>query len=268
MRFAVDITTADVAEFYGSDSISLFELVLGEQLHLGGLDSTLDLARRAGIGDGQVGIDLCCCTGAGMRALVRLCGVSSMTGVDITPEVIERGRRWCQRDGVAGRVEYLHVDATATGLPDDCVDFVWSEDAWVHVPDKAAIVAEAARLVRPSGVIAFTDFVEGPAGLRDDEADQFMEGLYLPSVATIDDYVGLLQSSGLDVVAAEDTDVMAAAMQLAAEMIRGPLRYDALRRVNFDADRYESTAAGYGWVAELARANKLAQARFIARPNR
>ena len=51
------------------------------------------LAERAGIGAGMQGVDLCCCTGAGMRFLVKFCGVASMRGVDATAKVVERGRQ-------------------------------------------------------------------------------------------------------------------------------------------------------------------------------
>jgi SAM-dependent methyltransferase len=49
-------------------------------------------------------------------------------------------------------------------------DFVWGEDAWCYVTDKDKLVAEAARVLKPGGTIAFTDWVEGPAGLTEAEA--------------------------------------------------------------------------------------------------
>ena len=36
----------------------------------------------------------------------------------------------------------LHGDACETGLPAGEADFVWGEDAWCYVPDKAKLVAE------------------------------------------------------------------------------------------------------------------------------
>lgn len=38
--------------------------------------SSHDLANRGGIQPGMVGVDLCCCTGAGMRFLVRFRNVA------------------------------------------------------------------------------------------------------------------------------------------------------------------------------------------------
>ena len=119
VRSTDEVTVADVASFYGGPDVELLELVMGEQIHVGGLDATLDLARRAGIGSGQTGVDLCCCNGAGMRSLVRFCGVSAMTGVDISTKVIAQGQARCERDGVADRIRFVEADAC------DSVDRVW-----------------------------------------------------------------------------------------------------------------------------------------------
>ena len=59
---------------------------MGEQIHIGGFQSSMDLAQRAGIAAGSRGVDLCCCTGAGMRFLARFLNVAHMTGVDATPK--------------------------------------------------------------------------------------------------------------------------------------------------------------------------------------
>lgn len=71
---------------------------MGELVHIGGLQASRDLADRAGIEPGTVGVDLCCYTGASMRFLVRSRNVAQMTGVDTTAEVIERGRRRCAEE--------------------------------------------------------------------------------------------------------------------------------------------------------------------------
>ena len=64
----------------------LRELMMGEQIHIGGFTLSKDLAERAGIGVGLHGVDLCCCNGAGMRFLVRFRRVASMLGMDATPQ--------------------------------------------------------------------------------------------------------------------------------------------------------------------------------------
>ncbi|MGM0490585.1 MAG: hypothetical protein ACQESR_27990 [Planctomycetota bacterium] len=64
----------------------------GGQIHIGGLPSSEQLAEKAGIRPGMAGVDLCCCTGAGMWFLVRLWRVARVHGVDATESVVELGR--------------------------------------------------------------------------------------------------------------------------------------------------------------------------------
>ena len=120
-----DIGLADVQAEYGGTEGDLSELIMGEQVHIGGLVSSIDLADRARIREGMEEVDLCCCTGAGMRFLVRFRKVAQMIGVDATERMIERGRQQCEEEGLADRIRFIHGDACTTGLPDRSADFVW-----------------------------------------------------------------------------------------------------------------------------------------------
>jgi len=55
-----DILLADVQAEYAAADGDISQLIMDEQVHVGGLHSTLALAARAGVGDGMVGVDLCC----------------------------------------------------------------------------------------------------------------------------------------------------------------------------------------------------------------
>ena len=85
VKSAPQIHLSDVQAVYSGPEGRLWELLMGEQIHIGGFQSSMDLAQRAGIAAGSQGVDLCCCTGAGMRFLARFCNVAHMTGVDATP---------------------------------------------------------------------------------------------------------------------------------------------------------------------------------------
>src|SRR5215204_2214414 len=115
-----------------------------------------------------------------MRFLVRFRGVAQMTGVDATERVVERGRQRSVDELLADRIEFVVADATASGLPDASADFVWGEDAWCYVEDKSRLIAEAARLVRPGGTIAFTDWLAGPAAMSGDEAERYLRFMKVP----------------------------------------------------------------------------------------
>jgi ubiquinone/menaquinone biosynthesis C-methylase UbiE len=263
MKRIADIGLSDVNAVYDGFEGDLWELIMGQQIHIGGFKSSMELAERAGIGPGMEGVDLCCCNGAGMRFLVHFRNVTAMTGVDATATVVARGRQRCEEEGLADRIRLIQADACASGLPTASADFVWGEDAWCYVADKDALVREAARVVKPGGTIAFTDWVEGPAGLSDGEADRFMRGMKFATLQTIPGYVQALAASGCSVRAAEDTGRFAPYMDLYLTMLDMQLTYDALRILGFNTDVMTLLAGEMAFTRDLGRAGKVAQARFI-----
>ena len=265
MKSKAGIGLKDVQAVYGGPEGDLWELVMGQQIHIGGFKSSMDLAEKAGIGSGMTGVDLCCCNGAGMRFLVRFRGVSKMTGVDATPAVVERGRQRSKAERLDDKIQFVLADVTRSGLPNGCADFVWGEDAWCYVVDKAKLIAEAARLVKPGGTLAFTDWIEGKAGMTDKEADRFLTFMKFPDVADLKGYGDLLKASGCEVKIAADTGRFAPHVDLYLGMLDMQLTYDALRIIGFDTNLMGALAAEMQFMQGLAHAGKIAQGLFVAR---
>ncbi len=265
MKSVADVGLGDVQAVYGGPEGELWELVMGHQIHVGGFRSSMDLAEKAGIGAGTAGVDLCCCNGAGMRFLVRFRNVARMHGVDATATVVERGRRRCEAEGLADRITFTLSDACQTGLPSGGFDFAWGEDAWCYVVDKRKLIAEAARLVKPGGTIAFTDWIEGCAAMSDTEAERWLRFMKFPNVQDLEGYAAILSDAGCDVLVAEDTRRFAPYVDLYLNMLNMQLTYDALRIIGFDAALMESLAAEMKFMQELAHAGKIAQGLFVAR---
>lgn len=265
MKALKNIGLANVQAVYGGPEGDLWELVMGEQVHIGGFQSSMDLAKRAGIGAGMQGIDLCCCSGAGMRFLVKFCDVASMRGVDATPRVVERGRQRCQALGLDKQITFTLADVCASGLPLASADFVWGEDAWCYVVDKPKLIAEAARLVKPGGLIAFTDWVEGPVGLSPQEADRFLAFMKFPNIEDLQGYRDLLTAHGCQVQVAEDTGRFAPYVDLYLDMLNKQLTYDALRIIGFDTALMQALGGEMVFMQQLAHADKIAQGIFVAR---
>lgn len=258
------ITLRDVQSVYSGPEGDLWELVMGEQLHIGGFSSSMDLAERAGIEAGTRGVDICCCSGAGMRFLVKFKGIAAMHGVDATPHVIERGRRRCEEAGLGQRIAFTLAPATRTGIESGAMDFVWGEDAWCYVEDKAALIEEAVRVVKKGGVIAFTDWVEGPAELTDEEAARLLGFMKFPSIQDLAGYRQLLEAHGCRIAAAHDTGRFAPSVDLYLDMLQKQLTYDALRIIGFDTALMQSLAGEMSFMQGLAHEGKIAQGLFVA----
>lgn len=265
MKAISSVSLRDVQDVYAGPEGRLWELIMGEQIHIGGFQSSMDLAERAGIGAGMRGVDFCCCTGAGMRFLVSQRGVAAMTGVDATEAVIRTGQRRCAEGGFDRRITLVLANACESGLPSGAFDFAWGEDAWCYVADKPRLIVEAARLIKPDAVIAFTDWIEGDAGLSEPEAARYMSFMKFPSLLTRREYASLLEKNGCRVIAAEDTGRFARYVDLYIGMIEMQMTYDVLRILGFDAAMLSAMAGEMAFMRELAHAGKIAQGLFVAR---
>ena len=199
-----------------------------------------------------------------MRFLVRFCGVDSMHGIDATETVISSGRERCQNEGLDSKIKFTLADVCKSGLPDSYADFVWGEDAWCYVEDKVKLIAEAARLVKPGGTIAFTDWVEGITGMSEEEAKRFLTFMKFPNVITLDEYCDLLKSNNCEIVTAEDTGQFAHHCELYINMLDKQLTYDALKIIGFDTSLLEMLAGEMMFMLELAKTGKIAQGRIVA----
>ena len=197
------------------------------------------------------------------------CGVASYDRCRcVTGTVIERCRENAARtEGVGDRIHVRRWPTSATSpLPKGAsADFVWGEDAWCYVEDKPKLIAEAARLAKPGGTIAFTDWVEGPAGLSDGEAERLLRFMKFPNLQDPDGYATLLRENGCEVVTAQDTGRFAPHVDLYLDMLNKQLTYDALKVIGFDMELMQALGGEMAFMQELAHAGKMAQGVFVAR---
>ncbi len=263
MKTLDGIGLENVKTVYSGAEGRLWQLIMGEQIHIGGFKSSMSLCAKADIKAGSRGVDLCSCIGAGMRFLVRFCGVSQMTGVDATPEIVERGRALVASEGFSDKIDFVLGDASKTGL-DGGYDFVWGEDAWCYVEDKPALIAEAVRLVHAGGTVAFTDWVEGPNPMTAEESNRFLAFMKFPNLANIDDYASLLTSNGCTVRIAEDTGLYAPCIDLYLQMLDMQLSFDALKIIGWDTSFMGALAQEMVFIQGLAHQKKVVQGMFVA----
>ncbi len=264
MRSLDSVGLSDVQAVYGGPEGRLWELIMGEQIHIGGLSSSMDLAERAGIESGSNGIDLCCCTGAGMRFLVRFRGVARMTGVDATPAMTALGVRRRDEEGLSTQIAFVNADVCDSGLPTESADFVWGEDAWCYVKDKPKLIAEAVRLTKRGGTVAFTDWVEGAIPMDDTEADRYLRFMKFPNVLSIAEYADLLAGNGCEITAAMDTGQFARHVDLYLNMLNMQLTYDALKIIGFDMPLMHAMGGEMAFMQGLAHQGKIAQGLLVA----
>nr|BBH93550.1 demethylmenaquinone methyltransferase [Thermogemmatispora argillosa] len=109
-------------------------------------------ARCLALGPGEVGLDLGAGTADLSIAVIRQAGPGArMIGMDITPEMLELGRRKLARLGLQDRIELRVGDAEHIDLPDNSVDGCCSAFMMRNVTDLRQTLREMLRVVRPGG---------------------------------------------------------------------------------------------------------------------
>ncbi len=102
-------------------------------------------------------------TASGNTALAAARRRAVVTGVDITPAMLERARLRAAAEGL--RINFQEGDATALTFGNGSFDVVISTFGAIFAPDPAKTAAEMARVCRPGGRIAMANWTpEGMLG--------------------------------------------------------------------------------------------------------
>jgi SAM-dependent methyltransferase len=112
----------------------------------------------------MLAIEVAC--GAAHQAQAVAERVRQVAGVDLTPEMLETGRRRLAGAGV-GNVLLQEGNASSLPFVDGSFDLAYSRFALHHVEDPLAVLAESARVVRGGGRVAVIDLVSSDPDLAD-----------------------------------------------------------------------------------------------------
>jgi ubiquinone/menaquinone biosynthesis C-methylase UbiE len=159
---ATQVQARDAMQFINEQDTATLERFI-ERLEYRGTDPTfvayreeyltlVDLPPTAAV------LELGCGTGVVTRAIAARDGFAgTVTGIDQSPEFIAAAQRLAADDGVGDRVEYVVGDVHELDLPAASFDAVVAHTLISHVRDPLAVLAEAARVVRPGGSVAIFD---------------------------------------------------------------------------------------------------------------
>lgn len=119
------------------------------------------IVAAAGIRPGDEVLDVACGTG---NAAIRAAEAgATVTGVDLTPELFEAGRREAAASGVT--LQWVQGDAEELPFEDESFDAVLSTFGCMFAPRHAVAAAEIARVLRPGGRLGITAWTpEGGMG--------------------------------------------------------------------------------------------------------
>ncbi len=242
------------------DSLSEAVLQHYDQDHYGGLEATERLASDAGIEASHHVLDVCSGMGGPARYLAHHRGCR-VTGLDLTESRIEGARHLTSLTGLDHLVEFYRGDAQAMPFEDASFDIAFSQEAWLHVPDKAAVVRECARVLRPGGVIAFTDLAEIEP-LAAEAMTRLGPALASVNFGTFEQYRSWLLANGFEITV--EFDRSEELKVILTERLAMYKKLGGQTRDRFGEEREKEWEEGYTFFVDTVVAGRLGGCRFVA----
>ena len=165
-----DEATARVKDFYDGPADTIYKTTWGENLHLGfpteaggsqqeAMEhATALMAAHACLDETSHVLDLGSGYGGPARFLASRFGCE-VTGLNVSAVEIEEAKRQTSAAGLESSVRFDHGDFHELPYSDDTFEVVWSQDSLMYGADKGRILEEVQRVLKPGGVLDFTDIL-------------------------------------------------------------------------------------------------------------
>lgn len=209
-----DRNLAETQDFYARGFRVAMEPVWGEHLHLGLFEGPLDPLRDAQeravramaddllLSPDSTVLEVACGLGPAARHLADRYGCRVFAS-NISERQLNQGLALTRDAGLGERVAFLGADFHRLPFADGCFDLWWCQESLLHSPDKAAVLAEATRMLRPEGWLVLSDVTLARwVGEADREA--IYARVKSPGMWDRSDYDRALAALGFEVVRFED----------------------------------------------------------------
>jgi SAM-dependent methyltransferase len=171
-------------------------------------------------------VDLGCGVGATVRVAAARFTAAGVVGITVVPWQVEFGNAWNRRIGVHPRARLELRDYTSSGLAPASFDGAWAIESACHAAgaDKAPLVREAARILRPGARLVVADgFLKNAGrplrGLTRRLHDGLCESFVLPQMAQIERFDEALCAHGFTDIRIEDISWRVAPSALQAPVL-------------------------------------------------
>lgn len=232
-----------------------------DQDHFGGTAANDILAQAAGLQHAHHVLDVCSGMGGPARYLAHRHGCR-VTGLDFTLSRHEGAQHLTRMVGLEHLVDFRHGNALEMPFADASFDVVVGQEAWCHVPDKPRLIAECTRVLKPGGMIAFTDILRRDA-LTPAEMERLQREMTFPTLETLDGYQALLEARDCPLLHRDDLSEEWARILIARLAMYRSLRTETVRR--FGEAHFARWDGTYAFFVGLYGQGKLGGGRFVAR---
>lgn len=217
MSETLDQATQTARDYYNSaDADAFYEVVWGgEDIHIGLYHSadepirdasrrTVDhlIDRLGTVGSDATVLDIGAGYGGAARRLVERTGCRVVC-LNLSEAENERNRTLNREAGVEDRIEVIDGSFEQIPAKDASFDAVWSQDAILHSGDRARVLEEADRVLKPGGRFVFTDPMRSD-DCPDGVLDPILERIHLPDLGSPGFYLGQGENLGWKDLGYED----------------------------------------------------------------
>jgi glycine/sarcosine/dimethylglycine N-methyltransferase len=202
-------------DYYNSTDADTFYASIwgGEDIHVGIYEHTSDiatasrhtveyLADRLELAPGTRVLDLGAGFGGAARFLAETYGCH-VTCLNLSEVENSRNRELNAERGLEGSIEVVDGSFEDPPFEDNRFDVVWSQDAMLHSGDRARVLEEAVRVLRPGGQLIFTDPMAAE-GCERSSLVPILQRLQLDTMGTPDFYHRELRRLGASSVVFDD----------------------------------------------------------------
>lgn len=162
--------------------------------HVGGWESTKEIAQMCGLGAGQELLYVGSGSGVAAIQIAQTYGCK-VIGVDLLETMVAAAQQWAEERGATDLVEFRVADAQSLPFSDDRFDVLLCESVNIFVPDLQKAANEYVRVVKPGGYVGLNESVwySDPP----ENAEQVMYELTGQRLRRPAEWVAMLKDAGL-----------------------------------------------------------------------
>ena len=271
----VEAIVATTQAYYDGPADEIYRTIWGDNLHLGvpccddcphpeAMENTNAIMAEAVALTPQTRVlDLGCGYGSTARYLAANFGCH-VTGTNISEKELELARSRGLEAGLDRLLSFEYGDFHSLPYPDDSYDVVWSQEAFLHAADKNAVLSECRRVLKPDGVLIFTDIL-----VRHDTPDAARARIYdrvkSPDMWDLPDYRSALAALELTVTREEDWSQHVARSYGWVRDRLQEQREALLPRIG--AETIDNTVAALSFWVDSGNAGYIGWALLVAKPS-
>jgi ubiquinone/menaquinone biosynthesis C-methylase UbiE len=211
----------DVALHYGRDGLSrviaeglrksgkdlgkleTLDLAAVDEFHFRGRGATLELVAQMKLSESSKALDIGSGLGGAARALAEVVGCK-VTGIDLTQEFCDAARVMSDWVKLGELTEFQQGDATNLNFSDSQFNAAMTIHVAMNIPAKDKMYKEARRVLKPGGIFAVYDILQGEGGEALLPAP-WAQDPSLSHLATTEEMTALLSDAGFNILDVQDS---------------------------------------------------------------